>query len=118
MTGDWETDFAASVKKADWKDVPQHLHKSVTGQLESGTIKDDKLDIGEVSNVTSRLQDKLYHPACPHHYGQFILMWKATTYVTLGCKHCENMSSLTYSELGARDGRKFIKFFDVHLGGL
>ena len=74
--------------------------------------KDAIFDTGELSKVTSRLQHMLYDPACPHHSGQFILMWKTPKYVTLGCKHCENMPSLTYSELGARDGRKFIKFFD------
>ena len=118
VTGDWKTDFAKPVNQAIWKDVPQHLHNSVTWQLESVTIKNANFDIGELSKVTSRLQDMLYDPACPHHYGQFILMWNTPKAVILGCKHCEDISSLTYSESDARDGLKFINFFELHLGGL
>ena len=123
---DWKESWDLSLESpAELRDGPVNWNKSMTSFLHTATCKavaDGKrempnYDAGTISLVTSKLEKVLYDPEQWQNQYRFLLIWKTSKYITLACQFCRKMSSLEYSTLEPRDGRKIHWFFDHHLGG-
>ena len=70
-----------------------------------------------LSLVQAKLERALYDQETPWDDNWFLLMWKTSKLVTLGCYFCRKMTTLNYATLEPRDGKRLHQFFDQHLGG-
>ena len=125
-TKEWKDSWELSLKSpTELRDGPMNWNKSITSVLYNATLKAvaegsremPNYDSGTISLVTSKLEKVLYDPENWQDQYRFLLIWKTPKYITLACQYCRKMSSLEYSTLHSRDGRKLHWFFDLHLGG-
>ena len=126
QSNDWKVSWDLSLESpAELRDGPGKWNKSMSSYLYTATCKAvaegkremPNYDAGTISLVTSKLEKVLYDPEQWQNQYRFLLLWKTPTYITLACQFCRKMSSLEYSTLEPRDGRKLHWFFDHHLGG-
>ena len=109
---------------SEWKSGPHNWNNSMASHLYTQMQKALKetsykpnYDEATLSLVQNKLEGALFDPEKSWDEYRFLLLWKTSKLVTLGCYYCRKMSTLNYATLEPRDGRRLHRFFDQHLGG-
>ena len=116
---EWRTAWNTSLEQPNvWKFEPHNWYNSACAILYTQSQScNPNYDSSTLSLVQSKIEETLYDPEKSWDEHRFLLLWKTSKLVTLGCYYCRKMSTLYYASLEPRDGRRLHKYFDQHLGG-